>query len=164
MRASFERFLSQIKCVEVGVSGAKNATTMLEALPHAQFYLIDNYDVNSPTFQFGKVFSPEEMEVFIKDVQERLKPYGDRVHLLIEDSVEASKSFKDGYFDYIYIDGEHDENSVLRDLEAWYPKLKEGGTIGIHDAETPSVKRAWEKFFLRYEIKDTDWIFRKISI
>jgi hypothetical protein len=48
-------------------------------------------------------------------------------------SVNAARNFKDSSLDYIYIDGRHDYAGVKEDLEAWYPKLREGGLFAGHD-------------------------------
>ena len=45
------------------------------------------------------------------------------------DSLEASSSYEDNFFDYIYIDAEHTYQAVSKDLEFWYPKLKKNGTL-----------------------------------
>lgn len=48
-------------------------------------------------------------------------------------SYEASLSFPDEYFDFIYIDAAHDYDSMVVDLNAWWPKLKKGGIFSGHD-------------------------------
>lgn len=48
-------------------------------------------------------------------------------------SYEASLSFPDNYFDFIYIDAAHDYESMVEDLNAWWPKLKPGGILAGHD-------------------------------
>jgi hypothetical protein len=36
--------------------------------------------------------------------------------------------------DYIFIDGDHQYDAVKQDFEDWYPLVKEGGIISIHDS------------------------------
>lgn len=51
----------------------------------------------------------------------------------------ASKIFPDNYIDIVFIDGSHDSNSVQRDIELWYPKVRVGGIISGHDYCRTSV-------------------------
>ena len=37
--------------------------------------------------------------------------------------------FDDEYFDFVYIDGDHSYEAVIKDLDSWYPKLKEYGVM-----------------------------------
>ena len=48
-------------------------------------------------------------------------------------SIDASHQFEDGYFDWIYLDGDHSFEAVLADLEAWFPKVKVSGRIVCDD-------------------------------
>ena len=48
------------------------------------------------------------------------------VRLKSEDAVNL---FKDDYFDYVYIDGEHSYAAVTRDLTNYFPKIKVGGYL-----------------------------------
>lgn len=48
-------------------------------------------------------------------------------------SVEVAKDFKDGSFDFVYIDGMHDYKNVKQDIIAWKPKVIKNGLIGGHD-------------------------------
>lgn len=61
-------------------------------------------------------------------------------------SIEASKLYKDKSLDFVFIDANHGTEDVMSDLEAWYPKIKDGGVIAGHDYET-TVKVAVDKFF-----------------
>jgi hypothetical protein len=65
------------------------------------------------------------------------------VDIIVGYSVEASKTFKDGYFDFVYIDASHDYESVLDDLNAWYPKIRKGGCISGHDYLDPGFVFPW---------------------
>jgi predicted O-methyltransferase YrrM len=64
-----------------------------------------------------------------------------------KDSVEAAADFPDGDFDMIFIDGDHSYQGCLKDLEAWYPKLKKEGVFIGHDASpTCGVPQALKEF------------------
>jgi cephalosporin hydroxylase len=67
-------------------------------------------------------------------------------------SIEAAQKFHDGYFDWIYLDGDHSYHAVLADLGAWLPKLKLGGKLvcddytWVDENKTHSVKAAIRSF------------------
>jgi hypothetical protein len=66
-------------------------------------------------------------------------------------------------FDFIYIDTEHDYDSVKRDVELSMPLLKEGGIISGHDyGETHvgvvnAVRERWPDHEIEV-FKDTSWV------
>ncbi len=56
-------------------------------------------------------------------------------------SPEAANDFPDGHFDIVYIDAEHDYESVKADIAAWKPKAKH--ILAGHDYHSfPDVRRA----------------------
>lgn len=66
------------------------------------------------------------------------------VEILKMDSVEAASHFEDNSIDMVFIDGSHDKQSVLRDLNAWYPKCKK--ILCGHDMDKVSVGEALNEF------------------
>ena len=56
---------------------------------------------------------------------------------MVTTSADAARAF-DRPVELIFIDGAHDYASVALDLELWFPKVVEGGTIAFHDTV------AWE--------------------
>lgn len=60
-------------------------------------------------------------------------------------SFSVISSFPDGYFDFVYIDGDHSYEGAKSDLIKYYPKLKRGGVTRIagHDYRC-SFKEAME--------------------
>lgn len=48
-------------------------------------------------------------------------------------SVDASGHYPDGHFDFVYIDADHTEQAVARDISAWWPKVRAGGVLAGHD-------------------------------
>ncbi len=57
----------------------------------------------------------------------------DKLSIIKEDSVTASKGFKDGSLDFVYIDADHSYECVKADLECWWPKIKQGGALSGDD-------------------------------
>lgn len=64
-------------------------------------------------------------------------------------SVEASRFVPDGWADFVFIDAAHSYHAVKADIEAWKPKVREGGWLGGHDYHDvfPGVKRAVDEAF-----------------
>jgi len=48
----------------------------------------------------------------------------------------CATEFSDAAVDFVYVDALHDRVGVLRDLEAWWPKLRAGGVMAGHDYMT----------------------------
>lgn len=106
---------------------------MLSAHPNLELYLIDN-------FKEPDALAARDMAF------ERLAPFGERAVFMIEDSVLAASHFDDETFDYVYIDGCHNEEAVINDIRAWRPKVKHTGILAGHDYNQESVQRAVKKF------------------
>jgi hypothetical protein len=62
-------------------------------------------------------------------------------------SYDISDRFKDRYFDFTYIDGNHEYEEVKKDIELYLPKTRQ--IIGGHDyqAQWPGVVRAVNEIF-----------------
>jgi glycosyltransferase involved in cell wall biosynthesis len=64
------------------------------------------------------------------------------IKVTVGDSAESASQFEDGSMDFIFIDAAHDYDSVVKDLAAWWPKLKEGGIFAGHDYPWHEVEKA----------------------
>jgi len=80
----------------------------------------------------------------------------ENVSIVKADSLKAAEQFEDNSLDWVYIDADHRYESVKKDLEAWWPKVREGGIMSGHDFDriTPDkdpslfgVKKAVVEFF-----------------
>jgi hypothetical protein len=68
-------------------------------------------------------------ECYLRNIQ----PVAAYVKPLKADSAGAASHFPDGSVDFLYVDADHTEQAVLRDLAAWWPKLKPGAVIAGDD-------------------------------
>lgn len=70
------------------------------------------------------------MDAIREGVHDRL---GDRAVIHCGTSAEVLTTFPDGYYDWIYIDGDHSEAAVRADLELAWRKVRAGGIIAGDD-------------------------------
>ena len=69
------------------------------------------------------------LEVFSQNIA----PVAAHVNVIRADTAEAAGRFADESVDLLYVDAGHSREAVLRDLRAWYPKVKIGGLIAGDD-------------------------------
>ena len=93
----------------------------------------------------------------------------DRVTFVRGWSDAVAKQFDDESVDLVFLDADHSEEWVLRDLQAWMPKLRDGGVIAGHDYDAPhhpGVKKAVDRVFrnhphpVRFESNKVWWTLR----
>ena len=103
--------------------------------------------------------SEEKRNNAMIDMLGNIQPYKDRFRIYRNESSEAAEYFEDGYFDFVFLDGDHSYDGVTRDLIAWFPKVKSGGYIGGHDIDNENtyqnVRGALEDFF-KEDMKDVE--------
>lgn len=94
-------------------------------------------------------YAPEELE---------------HVRVLRAESVRAARLFRDRAVDLVLIDGAHDVDNVLQDIEAWLPKVRAGGTLAGDDYSSnyPGVIEAVRVHFGdEFEVSGTTWMVRR---
>lgn len=107
---------------EIGVRAGNFSRFLLKNSKLSVLYSIDPWEEGYP-------------EYFIDETKavQALKPFGERSKIVKASSQDVVDQFEDEFFDFIYVDGGHDYESVHRDLTLYYPKLKRGGIISGHD-------------------------------
>lgn len=117
-----------LNVVEVGVEQGEFAEVICREIPGVFYVGVDAWAHYSG---YRDHVSNEKLQGFYERTHERLAPYD--AALVRAFSVDASKLFEDGYLDLVYIDANHSYASVLEDIEAWSPKVREGGIVAGHD-------------------------------
>jgi len=118
---------SELVGIEIGVQTGQNAYNILRTLPIKQLYLIDPYTQYVEHETFINIVPFVE-----KKAHQRLKQFTGKTTWIKATSEKAAETLT-GPFDFVYIDGNHDYEFVKRDIELYYPKVKEGGVIGGDD-------------------------------
>ena len=119
----------KINCAEIGLFQGANALSILSVLDNInKIYLVDIVECEG--------------------AKDCLKSFNDKIEYMTPmPSVDAAKLVPDKSLDYIYIDGDHTYEGLMKDLNAWYPKLADGGMISGHDYYVTSVNEATKEFF-----------------
>lgn len=149
-------FKPHFKMVEIG--SYEGVSTMLFAKFVDTVYSVDCYDYK--TTEEGRI--PEHDMAFLRAERlfiDRTKDIKNIIKIR-KKSMEAVKDFPDRSLDAVYIDGEHDEESVREDIKAWRKKLKFGGILCGHDYYLPYIKDILnEEGFRRItRAPDSSWV------
>ena len=131
---------------EVGCKEGRTTAHILEHCPDCRVTAID------PWMEFpeqgevagGESYEAWDFEAIEADFWGRVEPWADRLTFHRKTSLQAADAVEDGSQDLIFIDAAHDYNSVLEDIAAWRPKLRDGGILAGHDFQHsfPSVMDA----------------------
>jgi len=78
---------------------------------------------------------------------QNIAPVLDRIKVYRQPSVECAATHPDNSIDFLLLDGAHDEENVLNDLNSWWPKIKPGGVMAGDDYLFKGVNKAVLEFF-----------------
>jgi hypothetical protein len=108
---------------EIGVRTGRTSFCLLDNNPQLTVYAVD-MDIS---------------QFYNSAIQQK---YQQRLQVLEGISWEMADKVLDGSLDFVFIDAGHGYKSVMRDLEAWMPKLKPTGWLIGHDINFPAVNKA----------------------
>ena len=114
--------------VEVGTYMGKYAEVLCQANPKLRLTCVDPWVAYNGYKDYSTQRSLNKGYEGAKIVAEKYK-----CTMVREFSVDAAKQFPDGYFDFVYIDANHELPWVIQDLYTWIPKVRKGGVISGHD-------------------------------
>ena len=95
--------------------------------------------------------------------------YGNSVHKNTINSVKSLLRKHDNFADILFIDGDHNYQTVKSDYENYSPLIKSSGFIGFHDIHRIYSKTGAAKFWneIKYQHKETfdihyniDWLMK----
>lgn len=130
--------------VEIGSYKGRSAACLLQGIRDgggkAELICVDSFAPNPYWVEtFGQP-SREQLEVNLSQVS----PDSECWEIWEMDSLEAASKFVDNSLAGVFIDATHTYEAVLADLQAWMPKVCNGGIISGHDytGQWPGVIQA----------------------
>jgi hypothetical protein len=122
--------------VEIGVKQGEFSKHLLSNWNCKQLYLVDPWITQADSvYDENHHNHSDDYEICKKNVEQ----FKDKYQFVRNFSHNAHKMFKNEYFDFIYIDGNHSYEAVKQDLNDWYPKLKPHGIICGDDYTVKSI-------------------------
>ena len=109
--------------VNIGAGGGTSALTFLSARDDLRLFTIDRVREITPV---GGL----ENERLILEAAGLANGRYQAVH---GDSARVGMDWDRGLLDMIFVDGDHSYMGCWADLEAWWPRLKRGGILAVHD-------------------------------
>jgi len=132
--------------VEIGCLDGFSSVVILASAPHLHLTSIDP-------------LVPDSMEPSLRGVESRLRanlaPFADRWTFIKEYSQNVA--WGGPQLDFLFIDGDHTYDAVLRDYTTWKSWLKIGGLLAIHDSRMSRPGGA--KFHVGPSKVANEWIY-----
>jgi len=159
------------KFIELGVMQGKSACYLGECIKESgkkiKVELIDVWSHEQDTTQECTYTEYKDTQIPFYPIIETnaiVKPFNalkkagviEYFNFIQASSFKAHLLYDNNSFDFIFIDGDHQYNSVKQDLNNFYPKLKAGGMFAGHDYNkdlNPGVVRAVDEFVARRKLK-----------
>lgn len=152
--------------LEIGICKGENIVHFLEQTNRIdKIHCIDPY---LPYMDWVGPVTQEDMNLWYEITLKNFAPHMDKIVMYKDTSENCVSKFENEQFDYIFIDGDHSYEGVIKDLYNYYDKVKTGGIFSGHDVNLADVQKALMEFRsvngINTEIKFTDvnvWYWTK---
>jgi hypothetical protein len=145
--------------VEIGVLNAECSDSLLNSMPNLKLYSVDPW-LYQPTRGYEAADSEQDQNFKYKFAKYVLSEYGDRSIIVREKSVDAAKQVTEP-LDFVWIDGDHNEDTVRSDILSWKDKLKKRSVLCGHDWKFPQIRTAVRELIGEPELGDDEiWYFK----
>jgi Methyltransferase domain len=116
--------------IEIGVDCGVTSEHLLSSLPTLKLFGIDPY---MDYVDWSNVLVTGQESNAFPVMMEKTSKFDKRFVLIREKSDDAINVFEDESMDFIFVDGIHTYDQVLKDCRNYWPKLKRNGLFCGHD-------------------------------
>ena len=157
-----EKFSTGSKFVEVGSWKGKSAAYMAVEIVNSnkdiQLYCVDTW-TGSREHQ-----NREDIDELYNIFIDNMKPIEEYYSPMRMTSLEAASMFEDNSLDFVFLDASHHYEDVKDDINAWLPKVKNGGVLSGHDyVGWWSVKNAVDELIPNFKVSEKCWIHEVVK-
>jgi len=138
------RFNRDVMGIEIGTGRGESAYLLLEKCPNIE--LIYTIDPFKEYMDWNGIIPGDKQAKCEGIAQKNLSKFGNRAKIISSTSQEAVNLFKEDFYDFLFIDGDHSVSAVMGDLSNYYSKIKSGGIVAIHDSNLDSVRSGVKAF------------------
>jgi hypothetical protein len=124
------------RCAEIGVWNRAFSQLILEVTAPRELFLIDPWELLAEQDESAWTHKRHKDHAFMKSMREHVtNSYSSLSHVKIRKgfSQDVLATFEDGYFDWVYVDGNHRYEAVRADLRLAFQKVRPGGIIAGDD-------------------------------
>lgn len=126
------------KVVEIGCWKGKSTGAILSALEEGnEMHCVDIWNE-----EVTKDEEYKNSETAFETFKKHTSRFPVKPRVIRKVSTEAVDEFEDESLDWVFIDGDHSTEAVLRDINNWRKKIKGGGILSGHDWQFETVKDA----------------------
>jgi hypothetical protein len=145
-----------------GMSAAYMAVEIINSGKNIKFDCVDCWEyIEELPDDISKDLFPEDLyATFTKNIE----PVKHIITPIKELSWDGARHYENESLDFVFIDAAHDYESVKKDITAWLPKVKIGGTIAGHDYSwCEDVQKAVHEFFDKSSVTESEgcWSYIK---
>lgn len=115
--------------IEIGCANGDTSKYLLDVNKNLKIFSIDPYE-NYVDWNGNNLTN---MSTIYQEAMELLSPYGDRFVHIKNYSDNVVDMFEDESVDFVFIDGLHTYDQVLKDCKNFYSKVKKNGVFSGHD-------------------------------
>ena len=122
---------------------------LFEKSDQNKFEVIPSTNFKNPFKKFYHQYIMRQDPYSIEAVSNLLKKFKDQVHLIKGNSNQVLKKMDMSKIDFVFLDGGHEYNTVVNDLNSCIDVLKFNGSILCDDynlGSAPGVKKAIDEF------------------
>lgn len=118
-----------LKVLEVGCYLGESTERFLMRPEIGELHCVDIWDKDYYKTMYG--YQEVELGEIEKIFDDRVRVFSERIKKYKGTSEDAATALSG--FDIIYLDADHSEESIKRDIELWLPHVKLGGFLCGHD-------------------------------